>query len=113
VATLAGRVGITCSVIAGTAAGLLVKYILDQRYIFRFIPRDLTHQGRLFLLYSALGLATTGLFWTTEAAFAWGFRSARMRYLGGALGLLLGYLIKYQLDKRYVFGPKNRSVVLS
>jgi hypothetical protein len=26
-----------------------------------------------------------------------------MRYLGGILGLIIGYLMKYRLDKRYVF----------
>ena len=26
-----------------------------------------------------------------------------MRYLGGVIGLMIGYIIKYQLDKRYVF----------
>lgn len=26
-----------------------------------------------------------------------------MRYLGGVLGLAIGYVIKYELDKRFVF----------
>ena len=26
-----------------------------------------------------------------------------MRYLGGVIGLAIGYLTKYHLDKRYVF----------
>jgi hypothetical protein len=26
-----------------------------------------------------------------------------MRYLGGIIGLAIGYLTKYRLDKRYVF----------
>jgi len=26
-----------------------------------------------------------------------------MRYVGGVIGLAIGYYVKYQLDKRYVF----------
>jgi hypothetical protein len=28
-----------------------------------------------------------------------------MRYLGGIIGLAIGYLMKYRLDRRYVFPP--------
>ena len=31
------------------------------------------------------------------------FETKEMRYLGGVLGLAIGYLAKYHLDKRYVF----------
>jgi hypothetical protein len=30
-----------------------------------------------------------------------------MRYIGGVLGLSIGYYIKYQLDKRFVFVDKS------
>jgi len=32
-----------------------------------------------------------------------------MRYLGGAIGLTLGYVIKYRLDKRFVFVTRKPS----
>ena len=31
------------------------------------------------------------------------WESREMLYLGGALGLAIGYVVKYQLDKRFVF----------
>ncbi|HMU91334.1 MAG TPA: GtrA family protein, partial [Pseudomonadales bacterium] len=31
------------------------------------------------------------------------FATKEMRYLGGIIGLAIGYLAKYHLDKRYVF----------
>ena len=31
------------------------------------------------------------------------FETKEMRYLGGVIGLAIGYLTKYHLDKRYVF----------
>ncbi|MEM7669469.1 MAG: GtrA family protein, partial [Pseudomonadota bacterium] len=46
---------------------------------------------------------TTVIFWGTEVAFYWHFGSEEMRELGAVLGLTVGYLIKYQLDRRYVF----------
>ena len=30
-----------------------------------------------------------------------------MRYLGGMIGLAIGYLTKYHLDKRYVFRTES------
>ena len=50
-----------------------------------------------------MGLVTTALFWGTETAFwlLWGTEA--MRELGAVLGLSVGYVVKYNLDKRYVF----------
>ena len=53
-----------------------------------------------------MGLATTVVFWGTEAVFHFLFDSDAMRYVGGAIGLSIGYLIKYQLDARYVFSKQ-------
>lgn len=92
------------SVAVGTMAGLVVKYVLDKRYIFRFQARSTVHDGRTFMLYAAMGLVTTGIFWGFELAFHLWFDGVNgMRYLGGVVGLALGYLAKYHLDKRYVF----------
>ena len=77
--------------------------MLDKRYIFRFQARDAKHDGRTFFLYSLMGLATTVLFWGCEFGFHYLFETREMRYLGGIIGLAIGYLTKYQLDKRYVF----------
>lgn len=98
-----GPYAISFSILAGTACGLLVKYLLDKRHIFQFETRSLAHDGRLFFMYSFFGGFTTLLFWGSEAAFQWQFGTDLMRYLGGAIGLAMGYVVKYQLDKRFVF----------
>lgn len=98
-----GAWGIPISIAAGTATGLAVKYLLDKRYIFRFQTRDISHDARTFAMYATVGLATTTIFWGFELAFHALFSSKEMRYLGGTLGLAIGYLAKYQLDKRIVF----------
>lgn len=98
-----GRFAIGLSVLAGTAVGLAVKYLLDKHYIFRFRARDVAHDGQVFMLYTLMGVATTVIFWGFEFAFHALFQTDGMRYLGGSLGLALGYLTKYHLDKHYVF----------
>lgn len=101
-----GSYAIQLSVLAGTAVGLPIKYVLEKRHIFEFESNDLAHDGKLFFMYSFLGVFTTALFWAVEFAFQWLFGSDLMRYMGGAIGLALGYVIKYQLDKRFVFVNK-------
>ncbi|TCJ14683.1 GtrA family protein [Parasulfuritortus cantonensis] len=104
-----GLWAIEISVLAGTATGLPVKYMLEKRHIFEFSAENLAHDSKLFFLYSFLGLFTTAIFWGTELAFHRLFGTDAMRYLGGAIGLTAGYLIKYRLDKRFVFVSKTRA----
>jgi putative flippase GtrA len=91
------------SVGAGTLAGLLLKYALDKRYIFRFQAKNASHNGRTFLLYALMGLLTTIIFWGFEFGFNYLFQTKALRYLGGIIGLAIGYLSKYHLDKQFVF----------
>jgi len=98
-----GTLDILTSVIIGTGVGLVVKYILDKRYIFRFTARSVTHDTQTFALYTFMGLATTLIFWGFEFSFHHLFETKEMRYLGGVIGLAIGYLTKYHLDNRYVF----------
>ncbi len=94
---------ITLSILFGTGVGLVVKYLLDKRYIFQFTAESLGHDARLFVLYTAMGVITTAIFWGVEFSFHAIFQTKEMRYLGGVIGLAIGYIIKYRLDKRYVF----------
>ncbi|KRG64621.1 hypothetical protein ABB27_16325 [Stenotrophomonas terrae] len=98
-----GSFDIMASIIVGTGVGLVVKYVLDKRYIFQFHPRNAIHDMRTFLLYTAMGGVTTLVFWAFEFGFQHVFQTSAMRYLGGVLGLTIGYLAKYHLDKHYVF----------
>jgi hypothetical protein len=101
--TYSGAFDILTSVVVGTGVGLVVKYILDKRYIFRFRARSVAHDTQIFALYTIMGLATTVIFWGFEFGFQYIFETKEMRYLGGVIGLAIGYLTKYHLDKRYVF----------
>ena len=98
-----GNFSIFGAIIAGTGVGLVVKYVLDKRYIFRFRPSSIAHDTQTFVLYTVMGLVTTFIFWAFEFGFHYVFQTKEMRYLGGIIGLAIGYLAKYHLDKRYVF----------
>ena len=43
-----GRFDITLSIMVGTAVGLLVKYVLDKKYIFKYRVANLAHDTRTF-----------------------------------------------------------------
>lgn len=107
VLAVAGReaAGFALAVLAGTAVGLVVKYGLDKRWIFDDRSTGLAAHGRRFTLYTVMGLVTTAIFWGTETAFwlIWG--TDPMRELGAVLGLSVGYVVKYRLDRRFVFTP--------
>ena len=98
-----GAGGFAMAVLCGTGAGLVLKYLLDKRWIFDDRRAGLAMHGRTFGLYTLMGVATTAIFWGTETLFwlAWG--TDAMREAGAILGLAVGYVVKYRLDRRYVF----------
>lgn len=102
-----GTYDVLLSVVIGTGIGLVVKYILDKRYIFQFRARNAAHDGKTFILYTVMGLVTTVIFWGFEFGFDRIFETKEMRYMGGIIGLAIGYLVKYHLDKRYVFRAQD------
>jgi putative flippase GtrA len=91
------------AVMMGTAVGLVFKYILDKRWIFSDMSMGLKAHSKRFSLYTAMGLVTTALFWGTETAFWLVWQTDAMRELGAVLGLSIGYVAKYNLDRRFVF----------
>ena len=88
----------------GTLIGLAVKFILDKRWIFKEVQTQFIETSRQFLAYTITGVATTGLFWAMELSFWYIWNNHCARELGAVLGLMIGYSIKYQIDRRYVFG---------
>ena len=98
-----GVYSVVISVLVGTVVGLIVKYILDKKYIFQFQIKNAAHDTHTFALYTVMGIITTAVFWGFEFGFDYLFQSKEMRYTGGIIGLAIGYYIKYQLDKRFVF----------
>jgi putative flippase GtrA len=106
---LQGSKGFALALAAGTAVGLLLKYALDKRWIFFDASNGLLVQSRKFTLYTVMGVLTTLIFWGTETAFHVIWKTEIMRETGAVLGLAVGYLIKYNLDRRFVFPQLSKS----
>ncbi|MFA5859481.1 MAG: GtrA family protein [Elusimicrobiota bacterium] len=90
----------------GTLMGLIVKYLLDKKYIFYYTTKDTREDIGKFVLYSLMGVVTTMIFWGMELSFHYIIKTTWAKYLGGVLGLVIGYTTKYLLDSRYVFVRK-------
>lgn len=88
---------------AGTIVGLVIKYVLDKRWIFLDTATGVAAHGRKFGLYTVMGVVTTAIFWGTETAFWLIWQTDPMREFGAIIGLSIGYVVKYNLDRRFVF----------
>lgn len=95
--------GLLPALAVGTLVGLIVKFWLDRTWIFAASGN--THSGAAgtFGLYAATGVVTTLIFWGFETAAWFVWQSHRAREIGAVTGLAIGYLVKYRLDRRYVF----------
>ncbi len=92
---------------AGTLVGLVIKYILDKRWIFYDIDTSFRSHSEKFTLYSVTGVITTVIFWGTESVFWFIWQTDTARELGAILGLSTGYVIKFNLDRRFVFNDEK------
>ncbi len=100
--------GFALAVFSGTLAGLVLKYILDKRWIFFDTAQGVATHTKKFTLYTLMGVVTTLIFWGSETAFWLIWQTDAMRELGAVLGLMVGYVIKYNLDRKFVFQTEPR-----
>lgn len=98
-----GAVSFALAVAVGTLVGLVIKYVLDKRWIFYDVGQGVKDHSKKFSLYTAMGLVTTAIFWGMETAFWLIWQTTAMRELGAVIGLAIGYVVKYNLDRRFVF----------
>ena len=98
-----GNYSLHVALLVGTVTGLASKYCLDKRFIFAFVTRSQRHRRKTFVAYAVTGVLTTALFWGFELGSEFWFGGKSARYSGAAIGLALGYVVKYQLDSRMVF----------
>ena len=91
------------ALLIGTLFGLVIKFILDKKYIFAYSDSSIKNNSLKFSFYSFNGILTTLLFWGTESVFFFIYKTNFAREFGALIGLSIGYFIKYRLDKKYVF----------
>jgi putative flippase GtrA len=94
---------LAASILSGTAAGFFIKYALDKFFIFDDgHNRRPAQEVRKIGLYGMTAVLTTIVFWSMELGFL-AIGGAAWKYVGGGLGLCVGYATKYFLDRRVVF----------
>lgn len=95
------------SIGSGTATALILKYILDRNYIFYANDKGLSGDLYRFYIYTLFGLFTTLLFWAVEWTFIKLFSNQYARYIGATVGASIGYVLKYLMDRRWVFKTRT------
>jgi len=98
-----GQTSLLFAIFNGTASGLVLKYFLDKNYVFKYESKGKLQEGLLFVLYSLMGVFTTIIFWSVEIFFDFVFNYDGAKYVGAVVGLTIGYVVKFYLDKKYVF----------
>ncbi|MCI0466971.1 MAG: GtrA family protein [Beijerinckiaceae bacterium] len=99
---------LAASIFAGTAAGFIVKYFLDKHWIFFDGYGSAAKEARKVVLYASFSVATTLIFWGFELAFLAIGGTARAKYTGAVIGLVIGNVTKYLLDRSFTFNPRAR-----
>ncbi|SFQ63835.1 GtrA-like protein [Roseivivax halotolerans] len=91
------------SIVIGTGVGFLVKHVIDKTWTFREPYITPAAEARRITLSGVFSVLTTIIFWGFELGFytIWGTDIAK--YTGAVLGLTIGYVVKYMLDRRMVF----------
>jgi len=102
-----GLYPIVVSILTGTLIGLFIKFLLDKIYIFNYHVNGFYKNTKTIAVYISTGIFTTLIFWALEISFEYYFRTKEMRYLGAIIGLIIGYIIKYQLDNKYTFKKRT------
>ncbi len=93
------------SLLFGTLTGFLSKYILDKKYIF--FSKSSSYSLTEFLSYFSTAILTTIIFWGFELSFYLIFNDTFMKLLGGFIGLVIDYNLKYYLDDKFTFKNKK------
>lgn len=88
----------------GTLFGFIFKFIVDKWIVFsdrldeEETLKETTQQISLYFLFA---IFTTIIFWGMESIFY--ILNEQLYLFGGAIGLAIGYTIKYFLDNKFVF----------
>lgn len=98
-----GPFSLYAAMAAGTLVGLVIKYVLDKKFIFYHETAGARDDLFKFIVYTFMGVFTTAIFWGSELLFNYLFAFPEAKYLGAVAGLSIGYITKYNLDKRFVF----------
>ena len=98
---------LTLSILMGTAAGFILKYLLDKKWVFADGYDGHKQELQKITLYGAFSVLTTLVFWGFEIAFWTVWKTDLSKYTGAVLGLAVGYAAKFLLDRSFVFKERQ------
>lgn len=98
---------LTFSILMGTAAGFILKYLLDKKWVFDDSYAGHRQELQKITLYGAFSVLTTLVFWSFEIAFWMIWKTDFAKYTGAVLGLSVGYAAKFLLDRTFVFKERQ------
>jgi len=104
---LAPAARLSLSILAGTAVGFGVKYVLDKNWVFYDVYTSHGREFQKVALYGLLSVFTTFIFWGFEVTFWVVWQTSAAKYTGAVLGLAIGYAAKYWLDRSFVFRERR------
>ena len=87
----------------GTLVGFASKYFFDKNYIFYYVNKGNENEAKKIFLYGLTGVFTTAVFWVFEIGFDIIFDFNIAKYIGATIGLAIGYIFKFFLDRKIVF----------
>ncbi len=95
--------------VIGTGLGFLTKFFLDKIFVFKEKTEGFSKTIKQLIIYGLLALITTAIFWSFEFTFKLVFDFKNSEFVGGIIGLSIGYTVKFLLDKKFVFIQKQPS----
>lgn len=107
VVRLAPVAELSLSILAGTVAGFVLKYVLDKKWVFQDGYSGSRQEVQKVTLYGMFSVLTTLIFWTVEVTFWLVWQTDFAKYTGAVLGLFIGYAAKFLLDRAFVFRERS------
>lgn len=94
-------------ILSATIIAFIFKYVVDKLIIFKDKTAYFSkkHFKQIFF-YGSFAVFTTLIFWGFEFCFKLVFSFSNAEIIGGLIGLLIGYSIKFLLDRKFVFNTQ-------
>lgn len=91
----------------GTVIGFLFKFVVDKFVVFEEKlsanrKAEIQKTSKQISIYFSFAIFTTMIFWGFEFTFKI-LLSGNWYLFGGLIGLIIGYTVKFLLDRKFVF----------
>ena len=93
------------AIFLGTLVGLIIKFFLDKTFIFFDKSKISKKLGKSLVFILQMGFFQQ-LFLGNRVYILDNLENRKHEEIGAVIGLSIGYIIKYKLDKKYVFNKQ-------